>query len=70
MNNILVVYMSIDKKREKIIGNCSVSTSASLPLSKNNIEEIEKGIAKQSEYKNVVLLNYLVLGQEEGADNG
>lgn len=65
MNEIFVVYLAIDKKREKRIGNCSVSTSASLPLSKNSIEEIEKGIAEQSEYKNVVLLNYFPLGQEE-----
>jgi hypothetical protein len=70
MNEILVVYIAINKKGEKTIGNCSVSTSASLPLSKNNIEAVEKGIAEQNEHKNVVLLNYLVLGQEEGADNG
>lgn len=65
MNEIFVVYITIDKKGEKTIGNGSVSTSASLPLSVNTIKEIEKEIARQDEYKDVVLLNYFPLGQEE-----
>lgn len=65
MNEIFVVYITINKKGEKTIGNCSVSTSVSLPLSKNSIEEIEKGIAEQGGHKNVVLVNYFPLGHKE-----
>lgn len=69
MVEILVSYVYKKKHRKLSFGNSSVETSASLPLSINNIRDIEKKIAEECKFKQVAILNYFVLGQEEGADN-
>ena len=64
MKNIMVVYQCTTKRGDRGVGRCSLKTSAKLPLSIDSIKQIESDIKKDFHYKNVVLLNYFLLGDE------
>lgn len=64
MKNILVVYQCDTKQGNQGVGRCSIKTSAKLPLSIDSIKKLEADLEKQFHYKNVVLLNYFLLGDE------
>ena len=64
MKNILVVYRFFKKCGDIGIGRCHHMTNAKLPLSIGSIKRIEESLEKDFHYKNVVLLNYFLLGDE------
>lgn len=64
MKNIMVVYRCADKQGNIGIRRCSTKTDAKLPLSIDSIKQIEEDLKKDFHYKNVILLNYFLLGDE------
>ena len=64
MKNILVVYQCTTKDGDNGVGRCNHMTNAKLPLSIDSIKRIENSLEKDFHYKNVVLLNYFLLGDE------
>lgn len=64
MKNLLVVYSCTTKRGDFGVCRCHQSTNAKLPLSIDSIKQIEESLKKDFHYKNVVLLNYFLLGDE------
>lgn len=46
-------------------GNAQIETEENFPLSLKEIRRMEKEIKKMNDFKGVVLLNYLILGESE-----
>lgn len=62
---VKIMCVAITTGKINKIGNYGIETDAKLPLSEQDIREIEKEIAEKEKCKNAVLLNYFKLGDGE-----
>lgn len=60
---IMVVYTA-KKRTGEMVENCGIETNAELPLSIDDIRNIEEGIKEDIGAKSVVLLNWFKLGED------
>lgn len=61
---ILVVFSGKTRKKETLTGRMALNTTYRLPLTISAINDIEKDIAEMTNYRDIILLNYMELGDE------